>query len=335
MSHNYSRRDVLTAAGTASVASVAGCITGSNHGFRLSAYDAAEPLHRRFLTTDPTTHRAQFAIDYPADYKRAIYAELIETGSVAVVNYELAYRYEFGSEQRERPQFVVRDETYYRVHVDEVREVERDWWEFSLDLIDEEPPADADRVTTPVDTLSKLDRRILQRAMEAAAADRDPAIDVGEREFGSRGVLYHDHLDHEESDLIPSPPFEYLRHDDHWFRARAERGTAMLTERTFTAERVADSRTAYERHLLENVLDVDFSTASLSDAATDVLDGTTEGRFYEEEPPMSEGLASVLDHLGEADHIDSHGEYGAYTTFPNMYGIYGGTWYEFELSVYP
>jgi hypothetical protein len=335
MSHTYSRRDVLAAAGVASVAGIAGCITGSNHGFRFSAYDAAEPLHRRFLTTDPTTQRAQFDVDYPADYKRAIYAELIETGSVAVVNYELAYRYEFGTEQRERPQFVVRDGNYYRVHVDEVREVDRDWWEFYLDLIDEEPPAGADRVTTPVDSLSERDRRIAQRAMEAAAADRDPAIDVGEREFGSRGVLYHDHLDHEESDLVPSPPFEYLRHGDHWFRARAERGTATLTERTFTAERVADSRTAYERHLLESVLDVDFSTASLSDAATDVLDTATDGPFYGEEPPMSEGLASVLELLGEADQIGPHAEYGEYTTFPNMYGVYEGTWYEFDLAVYP
>jgi len=33
--------------------------------------------------------------------------------------------------------------------------------------------------------------------------------------------------------------------------------------------------------------------------------------------------------------VNEHGDYGEYTTFPNMHAIYGGSWYEFELAVYP
>lgn len=324
--------------GAAGVTSAAGCLSSGESRFRLSAYPTENP-YEAFLRTDPTAYRAQFAIDYPDEYKRTVHDELLASGSVTVLNYQLTYEYEFGSEQRERPQFATDGDRYYRIHVDTVRTIERDWWEFYLDLQDTAQPDSADPATVPITSLSDRDQRILRKAMEAAAADRDPAIDVGSQEPGSRGVTYHRHLDSEVSDLVPSPPFEYLRHNGHLFDARAERGLVPVTERTFTAEPIGESRSEYERHVRGTVLDVDFSTVSLSSAATDVLDTATDGRpisgFYEESPPMSDGLEAVLAHLDAADHVREHSDYGAYTTFPNMYAIYGGRWYEFELAVYP
>ncbi|MFC6889983.1 hypothetical protein [Halorubrum trueperi] len=288
---------------------------------------------------DPTAQHAQFAIDYPEEYKRTVYDELLASGSVTVLNYQLAYEYEFGSEQRERSQFVMDGDQYYRIHVDMVRTVERDWWEFYLDLQDSEQPDGTDPATVPIASLSDRDQQILQRAMEAAAADRNPAIDVGDQKPGSRGVTYHHHLDSEASDLVPSPPFEYLQHNDHLFQARAEQDTIPVTERTFTAEPIGGPRSEYEQHVRNTVLQVDFSTVSLSTEATDVLNTATEGRpisgFYEESPPMSDGLDEVLTQLNTADHVRDHSDYGEYTTFPNMYAIYDGSWYEFELAVYP
>jgi hypothetical protein len=304
----------------------------------LSTYPAEDP-YEAFLRADPTAQRAQFAIDYPDEYKRTVYDELLASGSVTVLNYELAYEYEFGSEQRERPQFATDGDRYYRIHVDSVRTVERDWWEFYLDLQNAEQSDDTNPATIPITSLSDRDQQILQRAMEAAAADRDPAIDVGNRGPGSRGVMYHHYLDSEASDLVPSPPFEYLQHNGHLFQARAEQNAIPVTERTFTAEQIGASRSEYEQHVGDTVLEVDFSTVSLSSEATDVLDKATDGRpvsgFYEEAPPMSDGLDTVLTQLNAADHVSEHSDYGKYTTFPNMYAIYDGSWYEFELAVYP
>jgi hypothetical protein len=304
----------------------------------LSTYSVEEPF-KALLLTDPTGHRAQFAIDYPDEYKRTVYGELLASGSVTVLNYQLAYEYEFGSEQRERPQFGTGGDQYYRIHVETVRTVERNWWEFYLDLQDSGQPDSTDPVTVPITSLSDRDQQILQQAMEAAAADRDPAIDVGDQDPGSRGVTYHHLLDSEASDLVPSPPFEYLQHNDHLFKAQAEQDAISVTERTFTAGGIGESRSEYERHVRDTVLEVDFSTVSLSSEATDVLDTATDGRpvsgFYEESPPMSDGLDTVLTQLNAADHVRDHSEYGEYTTFPNMYAIYDGNWYEFELAVYP
>ena len=338
MSVQYSRRTLLTTLGEAGVTSVAGCLSSGDGRFRLSAYPTEDP-YEAFLQADPTGQRAQFAIDYPDEYKRTVYDELLASGSVTVLNYQLAYEYEFGSEQRERPQFATDGDQYYRIHVETVHNVERDWWEFYLDLQDSEQPGSTDPVTVPVTSLSDRDQQILQQAMEAAAADRNPAIDVGDQKPGSRGVTYHHHLDFEVSNLVPSPPFEYLQHNDHLFQAQAEQDAISVTERTFTAEPIGGSRSEYERHVLDTVLEVDFSTISLSSEATDVLDTATNGRpvsgFYEESPPMSDGLDTVLTQLNAADHVRDHSEYGEYTTFPNMYAIYDGNWYEFELAVYP
>ncbi|WP_197431176.1 hypothetical protein [Halorubrum sp. CBA1125] len=304
----------------------------------MSAYPTEDP-YESFLLTDPAGHRAQFAIDYPDEYKCAVYDELLASGSVTVLNYQLAYEYEFGSEQRERPQFATDGDSYYRTHVETVRTVERDWWEFYLDLQGSELPDGADPATVPITSLSDRDQQILQQAMEAAAADRDPAIDVGDQEPGSRGVTYHHYLDTEASDLVPSPPFEYLQHNDYLFQARAEQNAIPVTERTFTAEQIGRSQSEYERHVRDTVLEVDFSTVSLPSEATDVLDTATDGRpvsgFYEESPPMSDGLDTVLTQLNAADHVQEHSEYTEYTTFPNMYAVYDGSWYEFELAVYP
>ncbi|AZQ16157.1 hypothetical protein [Halorubrum sp. PV6] len=304
----------------------------------MSAYSVEEPF-KTLLRTDPTGHRAQFAIDYPDEYKRTVYDELLASGSVTVLSYQLAYEYEFGSEQRERPQFGTDGDRYYRIHVDTVRTVERDWWEFYLDLQNAEQSDGTDPVTAPITSLSDRDQQILQQAMEAAAADRDPAIDVGDQKPGSRGVTYHHHLDSEASDLVPSPPFEYLQHNDHLFQARAKQETIPVTERIFTAEQIGESRSEYEQHVRDAVLEVDFSTVSLSSEATEVLDMATDGRpvsgFYEESPPLSDGLDAVLTHLNAADHMRGHSDYREYTTFPNMYAIYDGSWYEFELAVYP
>ena len=338
MSARYTRRTLLTTFGAAGVTSLTGCLSSGDSRFRLSTYPVEDP-YETFLLRDPTGHRAQFAIDYPDEYKRTVYNELLSSGSVTTLNYQLASEYEFGSEQRERPQFATDGDRYYRIHIDTVRTVERDWWEFYLDLQDAEQPEGTDPVTVPVTSLSDRDQHILRRAMEAAAADRDPAIDVGDQEPGSRGVTYHHQLDSEASDLVPSPPFEYLQHNDHLFQARAEQDSIPVTDRTFTTEPISGSRSEYEQHVRETVLEVDFATVSLSSETAGILDTATDGRpvsgFYEESPPMSDGLEAVLTKLNVADHVSKHSDYAEHTTFPNMYAIYDGGWYEFELAVYP
>lgn len=126
-----------------------------------------------------------------------------------------------------------------------------------------------------------------------------------------------------------------VQHNDHLFQVRAGRYAVPVIERAFTPDQVGESRSEYKQHVRDTILAVDFSTVSLSTEATEVLETTISEQFYGEDPPMSDGLEGVLAQLNAADHVGAHSGYDEYTTFPNMYAIYDGIWYEFELTGCP
>ncbi|SEH42572.1 hypothetical protein SAMN05192561_101921 [Halopenitus malekzadehii] len=346
-----SRRAFLASGAAAAAATalpaVAGCLGRSAEILRLSAYER-ESLPDSVLLADPTAPTARFAIDYPDRYKRDRYRTLIRTGSMTVLNYQLTYTYEFGSETREAARFVVdvegsgedvenaaeSDATYYRVHIDDQRTVEREWWEFYLDLVDD-PPADAEGVTPPIESLSEPDRRIVDAALGAVYADRNPPIDVGGDAFGTRGPLYHEFLDADDSTLVPDPPFEHVRSNDRWFAARAEQGTATPTETTYSVEPVANTRAGFEDHVRSTLVRTDLSPESLSDGERDVVRTAVRTPFYEEDLPMSASLRSVMERLGAGEHLPADDAFELGVEFDHLFATVDGTAYAFDLSVQP
>ncbi|QHS15696.1 hypothetical protein GWK26_00235 [haloarchaeon 3A1-DGR] len=339
------RREFLASGAAAAAATtlplVAGCLGRTADALRLSAYER-ESLPDSVLVADPTAPTARFAIDYPDHYKRDRYRRLIRTGSMTALNYALTYTYEFGSETREAARFVVNDAgtdeddgaTYYRVHIEDQRTVEREWWEFYLDLVDD-PPADAEGVTPPVESLSEADRRIVDAALGAVYADRNPPIDVGGDAFGTRGPLYHELLDADESALVPDPPFEYVRSNDRWFAAHAERGTATPTETTHSVEPVASTRADFEDHVRSTLIGTDLSPGSLPDEGADVVRTAVRTPFYEEELPMSAALRSVMERLGAGEHLPADDAFELGIEFDHLFATVDGSVYEFDLSVQP
>jgi hypothetical protein len=342
MTPNPSRRDLLATAGAAAVGGLAGCVSlsGGSRAYRLDSrtMDAERPY---FLLADPTSQRAKLGVDYPDEYKREAYDELVETGSVTTVEFPLVSWASYGEEDREQPRFLVKEGTYYRAHIENYEWIERDLIEFYLDLVDEEPPADADVVSPPVEGLSETDRRIMEVAKRAGGVgNTEFEYDVGEKQPGTRGAVYHRFLSEAESDLVPEAPFDYLATEYETFRPRSERAPIPLERWTFSAEPVAGSEADLKTHIEETVLDADFDSLSLNDGERRVLEAATRTAaenpgFYEEDDPMSEGLESVLADLNVADDLKPYDQYSEYTNYSLLYGVYDGEWRSFDLTVRP
>lgn len=335
MDATHGRRAFLTA--TASVAGTlgaAGCIsidTGADSKFRLTTYMFDHGLSE--IAQSPVDIRSTFGLDYSIAYKQRKMNELAESGSVSTRGWGLAYLASWGETTHQNYLCLLYDDTYYRPIVESEAEVTRDTWTFYLDWNVDEPSSAADVATYPVDSLSDQDRRILTAAVDGVAhQSRRDAYDHG------LSIEYHAELDPEASELVPEPPFDYLRTDEETFGAVAERVPVQKTERTISAEPVATSHSEFEDFTRDELAEVDFSNVDLSEGARSIVVDVTDVRSaysYEEEPPLSDDLEEVLEHLGIADDLEPHEEYDEYTLFNRALAGYHGSWFNFELMVYP
>ena len=345
----FTRRSFLSRTGVAAgVLGTAGCIsTGPGSKFRFKSYDVvaereADSLGEAYLIEDPIDIRANLDIDYSATYKQTLLEELFETGTVSPVQWQIARMSPLGSKARTYPTFLLRNGTYFRVTITDMTTIERKWWTFGLNLIDESPPDDANVATEPFDSLSPLDSKIVQRAMENVFAASDSPTDRRGKPFHSLSVWFHEDVPTGESKLVPSPPFEYVRYtdqyNDRYFKPVAEKGPVPVTRRTFSVEPVVESKAAFESHARDTLPAAEFSEVSISTGAERILDEAidgSEGFAYEETPPLSDDLEEVLEHLGIADHLRPHDSYDEWTDFNDVIAEYEGQWYEFTLLVYP
>ncbi|MFC3956964.1 hypothetical protein [Halovivax cerinus] len=345
MDQQVDRRKYLSVAATTAGTVAAGCIDidineTERDAFRLTSYGiddvALGPTYRPYLI-DPLDVDASYSVALSDTYTQNAIEELVDTGSLDTRGWALSYRTDWGPTERDARTCFEHDGAYYRVHVESSDHVERERWVFGFDWTDGDPPTDA-TVVTPSDTgLSPTDQRIV----EAASAQIPPE---GEREVTyeppriSRSVVFHDELDPDDSDLVPQPPFDYLDRDGEYVRAVAHHVPVTRPERTFSAERVAKSRDGYREYAEETFPDAHFSDVDLSEEATEVLESaisTDEGLAHEEEPPLSDGLGTVLAHLGIADSLEPYDSYDRLVVFRNALAEYRNRWYEFTLFVDP
>ncbi|NHN41799.1 hypothetical protein G9C85_09175 [Halorubellus sp. JP-L1] len=334
-----SRRALLRATGALAVGTAtasAGCLTfGSSRGFVLHTDDVDGGLASPFLVDDPTAVRAETRIDYDTETKREWVGELFETGSVTAVQWPLVEPDAWGDDVRPRPTYLHRDDAYHEVTTESTRDVERDRWLFAVERTDEDPPSDATVGRDPFDSLSDRDREVLQAALDAVYAGNDGFL--GEPDIdGLRPVEYHRDVSVEESDLVPEPPFEYVEYSEDTYRVVTEQRTVTVPERTFAVERVASTRDELESYVHDTVPDARFEDPS--DAAREVLDAAVddeEHQRYEEEPPLSEGLSTVVDALGIGDDLRPFEAYEERVDFRFAVASYDGDWYLFNLYVDP
>ena len=324
-------RTASALAGGAATAA-AGCLTvGSPGGFVLHTDDVENGLASEFLVDEPAAVRADTRIDYDAATKRDWLADLHETGSVTAVQWPLVHPDEWGEDTRPRPTFLERDDAYYAVTTQRTRQVERDRWTVAVTRTDEEPPSDATVRSEPFDSLSERDTEVLQTALDAVYAGSDGFL--GEPDVdGLRPVQYHRDLSVEESALVPDPPFEYVDYYDETYRVVAERRTVTVPERTFAVERVASTRDELAAHVEETVPDARFEDPA--DGVRDVLDAAVseaEGERYEEDPPPSDELSTILDALGIGDDLRPFDAYDDRVDFRHAVASYDGDWYLFNL----
>lgn len=330
-----SRRALLRSAGAlggVTATAGAGCMSLLSTGkYVLHTSDVGAGLAGEFVVDEPVEVDADTRIDYDTATKRDWVAELFETGSVTTIQWPLVHPDPWGEDTRPRPTFLRRDDGYHAVTTERTRQVERDRWVFAVTRTDEEPPSDATVRSEPFDSLSERDNEILRAALDAVYAGNDGFL--GEPDIdGLRPVRYHQGMSVEASELVPEAPFEYVDYYDETFRVVAEERTVTVPERTFAVERVASTRSELEAHVEETVPDARFEDPS--DAAREVLDAAVseEARErYEEEPPLSEGLSTVVDALGIGDDLRPAGEYDDRVDFRHVVAAYDGDWYLFNL----
>lgn len=335
-----SRRSLLRTAGAvAGLATTAGagCLSlGATGGYKLLVDDVDGSLADEFLRAQPTDVRAETRIDYDTETKAGWLAELFETGSVTAVQWPLVHPDDWGTGTRPRPTFLQHDGAYHEVTTEATRRVERERWLFAVQRTDEEPPDSATVAGEPFGLVG-LDREVLQAALDAVYAGSDGFL--GEPDVEElRPVHYHQDMDPEESDLVPDPPFDYVDYAGDTYRVVVEQRTVTVPERTFAVEQVATSRDGFDSYVHDTVPDARFDRDALPEAVRDVLDAGVDsepGSRYREEPPLSDGLSTVLAELGIADDLQSYDSYDERVAFRNAVASYDGDWYLFDLLVLP
>ena len=333
-----SRRRALRLLGAVgATAATAGCLNpGGLDSYALIGDELdLSSIGRPYLWPDPTEIDAVTRVDFTSEAKTAYLSELFETGSVTVRQWPLVGRDAWGTETRPRPTFLERDGTFYEVRIVEERVLERERWHFAVDRVDETPPDDATVARPPFD-LSEQDERVLDAALDAVYAGNDGFL--GDPQFDElQTVEFHHGLDADASELVPSPPFEFVEYSDEFFRAVTERRTVDVPEWTYAIDEISDSRSEFTSYARDAIVERDLSEVGLSDSAAGVLDDAIaeEPRRYEEGAPPSEKLDEALGALGIAGDLEPIDSYDERVDFRNVVVEYRDGVYRFDLIVTP
>ena len=333
-----SRRRALRLLGVAgATAATAGCLNaGDLDSYALIADELdLSSIERPYLWPDPTEIDATTRVDFATEAKEAWLSELFDAGSVTVRQWPLVGRDQWGTETRPRPTFLRRDGTFYEVRVAEERVLDRERWHFAVDRVDETPPDDAAVARPPFD-LSDQDERVLDAALDAVYAGNDGFL--GDPEFDElQTVEFHHGLDAEASELVPSPPFEFVEYSDEYFRVVTERRTVEVPEWTCALTDIAASPGGFNEYARAAIVERDLDSVGLSEGARGVLDDALaeDPRRYEEGAPPSEKLDEALDALGIGGDLEPIDSYDDRVDFRNVVVEYRDAVRRFDLIVTP
>ena len=339
-----SRRRALQLLGSAGVmAATAGC-SGPGSLDELSLVAGEVPISTlegldqyEYFWDDPVEIRATTRVDFTEETKSEFVTELFETGSVTAQQWPLVNRSQWGTTTVPRPTFFERDDTYYQVSITDEQQLERGRWHFAVERVEETPPDDATVVETPVDGSSQ-DKRIIEAAMSAVYAGADDFL--GEPEFEDlQAVQYHQGLDAEASELIPSPPFDYIKHQysEEYYRPITEQRVVSVPVWTYTINEVGTTQTELIDHAKSEIVTHDL-TDGLTGAAQNVVEDAIseeDPRRYGESAPPSDPLGEVLTRLDIATDLQPIDAYPERVDFKDVVATYDGSTYSFGLIVSP
>jgi len=307
-----SRRRALQLLGVSTVVTAtAGCLSpGSLDEYALITDELdLSSVGRPYLWPDPTEIKAVTRVVFTTEMKTQYISELFDQGSVTVKQWPLVGRSQWGRTTKPRPTFLQQNGTFYEAQVTNERQLERERWHFAVDRTDEIPPDEATIESPPFD-LSTQDERVLEAALDAVYAGHDGFL--GDPEFDElQTVEFHHGLDVDASDLIPSPPFEFVEHSDEYFQPITEKRTVQVPEWTYTVNEIAQSRSEFNEYASDEIVEHDLNSSNLSESARNVIDDaiSDDPRRYEEGAPPSDELVEVLEALdiaGDLEPIDSY-----------------------------
>jgi hypothetical protein len=333
-----SRRHLLQLLGASGLfTATAGCLnSGSLDDYALLASELdLSSIEQPHLWPDPTAIEATTRVDFTDETKAQYVADLFDTGSVTVQQWPLVWRVQWGTDTVARPTFLQRDGAFYEVRITDERSLERERWHFAVERTDETPPDDATIERKPFD-LSTQDERVIAAALDAVYARNDGFL--GEPEFDElQTVEYHQGLDADASELVPAPPFDFVRVSDEHFRPVPAQRTVSVPEWTYSIDEIADTREAFNEYARDVIVAHDLSSSALSESARGVLDDaiSEEPRYYEESAPPSDALSEVLDAIGIAADLQPVDSYDDRVDFEDVVAEYHGAVYRFSLMVTP
>jgi len=333
---------LLSASGV--ITATAGCSSpGSLDQYSLVAGElrlsSVESLtETEYLWRDPTAIPATTRVDFTDETKTRYVSELFGTSSVTVQQWPLVWRVSWGEDTVPRPTFLGQDDTFYEVTITDERYLERERWHFAVERTEETPPDDVTVEQTPLD-LSLQDRRVIEAALDAVYAGSDGFL--GEPEFDERQTVeYHRGLDAEASELVPSPPFDFVQHQhsDEYFRPITERRSVRVPEWTYAVDEIASTPEEFIAYARDAIVKHDLSSSGLSESARGVVDDAVSEenpRRYGESAPPSEELLEVLNSLEIAGDLRPVEEYAGRVDFDAVVATYQDSLYSFSLIVKP
>lgn len=344
MELHFSRRRALQLlAASGGLTATAGCSgSGSLEQYSLIAdeLDVSSPAslrQRQYLWNDPTDIQATTRVDFTDETKSQYVSELFETGRVTVQQWPLVWRSQWGQETVPQPTFLHRDSTFFQVTIDDERYLERERWHFAVERIEGTPPDDAIVKQTPID-FSAQDKRVVEAALSAVYAGADDFL--GEPEFDDlQTVEFHQGLDAEASSLIPSPPFDYIKHQhsEEYYQPVTEQRVVRVPEWIYTLTEVTSTHAEFTAHARDEIVNHDLSSGLSTAARAVVDDAITEEnpRRYGESAPPSDALMEVLSKLDIADDLQPIEMYSDRVDFRDIAATYNGSTYSFGLVVSP
>lgn len=324
-----SRREVLAAFGAIPVLGIAGC-TERRARYKLWSRPIGSSFTSEF-TWEP---------DGPfAAFDRELAETVIERREHVTTGYRLR------ETSPERPVYVERDGTRYRISVAEGETVTRETWLLWFDRIDGKPPADAEVYSsslglgeqTPLDTTYGLSERDVEAVgdAEGRVATEFEFRDLEGEPPKGRGHLFL-RRSPDETDLVPSPPFTHVAFETGdgtvYARATVEEVPVELTQYVHRATPVANTADAFTRYLRREYLAAAFRSDGLDTEHREVLDAATTHHGHETTVPLSEAFSDVLARLGLTDV--SEPEPKRVEISDEVYFEYDGSYYEGQLEIF-
>ncbi|WP_135826856.1 hypothetical protein [Halorussus ruber] len=299
MNISHSRRRLLGLAGVGVSSALSGCsLLASSSSARYSLQSSPRGGTTLLDLFEWEPRQQALHVRRHAD---ALVAELLDSGEMTTEAQPLGPYDPNGSPPLAYTEY---EGSYYSVRVTAVEEVSLDRWEFWFEPV-EQAPADVDPVENLSEGLSDFDAEIADRAVAEAMGAVVDGVNLSTVAHGERGVVFFDPMDPAESELVPNPPFEYVRAEpDNEFldekqtlRAHATDGNVKTKRYVHETERVADSKSE-----LEDVLSghIDATFGEDPEDIREILDETIGG-VYAEREPISESFESLIAQLGIDD----------------------------------